>query len=111
MAYTPINVYTDNNTIICHHLWDEYKIESSNIVEIESGELSDLKAIRTAGTGLENVAKGTFSVNGKAGCKLFLNPQSGKYIKIVTKDKTYYISDNTADETEELYRFLLSILE
>lgn len=110
MAYTPINVYTENNTIICHHLWDEYKIESSNIVEIESGELSDIKAIRTVGTGLENVAKGTFSVNGEAGCKLFLNPQSGKYIKIVTNDKTYYISDNTADETEELYRFLLSVL-
>ena len=103
MAYIPIRVYEDNNEIICHHLWDEYKIKESDIIEVSYGELKDIKAIRTAGTGLENVAKGTFKVNDEAGCKLFLNPNAEEYIKIVTKDKTYYISDNTKEETLELF--------
>lgn len=110
MAYTPINVYTENNSVICHHLWDEYTINASDIVEMSTGDLSELKATRTAGTGLDNVAKGIYTVNGETRCKLFLNPKSGKYIKLVTTGTTYYISDNTAEETDEIYRFLLSIV-
>ena len=102
MAFMPIRVYEDSNMIICHHLWDEYKIKESDITEISYGELKDIKAIRTAGTGMENVLKGTFKVNDETGCKMFLNPKAEVYIKIVTKDKTYYISDNTKEETQEL---------
>lgn len=38
--------------------------------------------------------------------QLFLNPKVGKYIKITTSDKTYYISDNTEEETLDLYERL-----
>ena len=32
-----------------------------------------------------------------------MNPEAGKYIKITTGDRTYYISGNSAEETEALY--------
>lgn len=104
MGKTPINVYEEGNVIICHHLWDEYKIKESEITEIFYGEdISELKMARTAGTGLENVLKGTFKVNEDSGCKLFLNPKSGDYIRIVTNDKIYYISGNSVEETQSLF--------
>lgn len=106
MSVTPIDIIENDNYVICHHLWDEYKISKNEIVSVEYGDLSDIHATRTAGTGMENVAKGTFAVNGKGGCKLFLNPQAGKYIKIETSDRVYYISENTTEETEALYEKL-----
>ncbi|MEE6208540.1 MAG: DUF5808 domain-containing protein, partial [Alphaproteobacteria bacterium] len=106
MSVTPIRIIENNDYVICHQLTDEYKIAKSDITSVEYGNFKDLRASRTAGTGMENVAKGTWTVNGEAGCKLFLNPQAGKYIKIVTSDKVYYISENTAEETESLYEKL-----
>ena len=106
MSATPIQVRYENDTVICHQLRDEYKIPKSEIVSVECGNLSELSAMRVAGTGMENVAKGNFTVNGENGCRLYLNPQAGRYIKIVTADRTYYISANTAEETDALYEIL-----
>ncbi|MBO4775561.1 MAG: hypothetical protein J5515_03000, partial [Lachnospiraceae bacterium] len=103
MATTPIKVINGNDYVICHQLWDEYRIDKNEIVSTEYGNLNELQAVRVAGTGMENVAKGTFSVSGVGKCKFFLNPMVGKYIKIVTADKIYYISDDTLEATEELY--------
>ena len=47
-------------------------------------------------------------MNGQNGCKLYLNPKAGRYIKIETAEKTYYISGNTAEETEAIYAHLKS---
>ena len=106
MSATPIQVRYENDTVICHQLRDEYKIPKSEIQSVECGNLSELSAMRVAGTGMENVAKGNFTVNGENGCRLYLNPQAGRYIKIVTADRTYYISANTAEETDALYEIL-----
>ena len=106
MSVTPIDIIETDDYVICHQLWDEYKIAKNEIASVEYGDLSDLKATRTAGTGMDNVASGVFTVNGKAGCRLYLNPQVGKYIKIETKTRTYYISENTSEETSALYESL-----
>ncbi|MBP5529071.1 MAG: hypothetical protein J6X80_03375, partial [Lachnospiraceae bacterium] len=106
MSVTPIRIIENNDYVICHQLTDEYKIAKSDITSVEYGNFKDLRASRTAGTGMENVAKGTWTVNGEAGCKLYLNPQVGKYIKIETKSRTYYISENTSEETASLYESL-----
>ena len=106
MASTPIDIQEKDRYVICHHLWDEYKINKSEIVSAEYGNLSDIHAVRIAGTGMENVAKGDFKVDGIGKCKFFLNPQAGNYIKIVTSDKIYYISDETGEETAELFKSL-----
>ncbi|MCR4928471.1 MAG: DUF5808 domain-containing protein [Lachnospiraceae bacterium] len=106
MAGTPIDIHENDEYIICHHLWDEYKINKSEIVSAEYGNLSNINAVRIAGTGMENVAKGDFKVDGVGKCKFFLNPQAGNYIKIITSDQIYYISDNTEDETSAFFKNL-----
>ena len=70
------------------------------------GNFDNMHAVRIAGTGMENVAKGDFKVDGVGKCKFFLNPQTGSYIKIVASDKTYFISDNTEEETMEIFKSL-----
>ena len=106
MASTPIDIKENNSYIVCHHLWDEYKINKSEIVSVELGNFDNMHAVRIAGTGMENVAKGDFKVDGVGKCKFFLNPQADNYIKIVTPDKVYYISDDTKEETLEFYENL-----
>ena len=106
MGSMPIKTYEDNGVIICHHLWDEYKIYESDIKEISLGDLQDIKMLRTAGTTMENVCKGTYKVDDQKGCKVFLNPDEGVYIKIFTGGRTYYISAQTKEETEALYASL-----
>ena len=106
MSVTPIDIIETDDYVICHQLWDEYKIAKNEIASVEYGDFKDLRATRTAGTGMENVAKGTWSVNGEAGCRLYLNPQVGKYVKIKTETRTYYISENTSEETSALYESL-----
>ena len=110
MSGTPIRVTDNGNELICHHLWDEYKIEKSEILSLETGNTGDLHFVKLAGTGMENVLKGKYAVNGDSGCTLFLNPRAEEYIKIVTKDKTYYISGNTKEETLKLYEELSPVL-
>ena len=105
MGQTPIRIINNNDTLICHHLRDEYTINKADIVSVECGNLSDIKMVKAAGTAMETVAKGKFSVDGNPGT-LFLNPEAGKYIKIVTNDKTYYISDYTEEETNALFESL-----
>jgi uncharacterized membrane protein len=106
MMSTPIQVVDTGDAIVCHQLWDEYVIDKSEITAVEFGETKELTAIRTAGTGMDNLAKGTYVVNGEGGCKLFMNPQVGKYIKITTSKKTYYLSAGSLEETEALYEGL-----
>ena len=84
-------------------MWDEYTITKSEITGIELGETKDLNLFRSAGTAIDNLYKGVFTVDGKNGCRLFMNPEAGKYIKITTGDRTYYISGSSAEETEALY--------
>lgn len=106
MSTTPIKIINNDEYVICHQLRDEYKIDKDDILNIEFGDLKDISAIRVAGTGMENLAKGRFKVNGVGTCKFFLNPQAGKYIKIVTSDEIYYISESTEELTESLYESL-----
>lgn len=106
MGFTPIRIIEKDDSLICHQLWDEYTIKTNDILSVSSGDLSTLHAIRVAGTGMDNVAKGNFNVNDGEKCKLFLNPKVGKYIRIETSDQIYYISADTLEETEALLEHL-----
>ena len=106
MMNTPIRVIDTGDQIVCHQLWDEYKIDKSNIRMTHLGQTEKLSVFRSAGTAVDGLWKGNFVVNGESGCKVFMNPNAGKYIMIRTENRTYYISDNTAEATETLYEGL-----
>lgn len=104
---TPIKLKIEDNKLICHQLSDEYTIDLNDIKNAEWGEdVNNVRFIKTAGFGIASLYKGSFTVNGETGCTVFLNPEKGSYIKIVTSERTYYISSATAEETANIFKIL-----
>lgn len=101
---TPISLRVSNGNVICHQLRDEYVIPVGDIESIEYiKDIRGLRFVRTNGTGMENLLKGNFSVEGEA-CKVFLAPDKMVAIKIVTASgKIYYISGANPSETSSVY--------
>ena len=105
---TPIKMSIEDNTLICHHLSNDYEIEIDSIESITYDEnIDSLTFAKVAGFGMPNLLKGSFSVNGENGCKVFLNPENGNYIKLVSKGVTYYLGAATAKETKTIYETLV----
>ena len=101
---TPISLRVEDSKVICHQLRDDYVIRLDDIISAEYGDnIMDHTVIRIAGEGMENLLKGRFSVDGVNGCRMFLNPQTKEFIKIVTKDGLiYYVGGETAEETRSV---------
>lgn len=106
---TPIRVLVENGQVVCHQLRDEYVIDMEKIVSVQYGELEGVHFIRVNGVGMENLLKGNFTVDNQNGCRVFLNPKAGNYVRIETKDKVYYLSGATAEETKAFYEELVKI--
>ena len=105
---TPLRLKIENNKLICHQLTDDYIIDIDDISAIEWGEdVSKLRFFKVAGFGISNLYKGSFNVNGDNDCKVFLNPEGGSYLKVVTDEYTYYISAATPEETRAIYDTLI----
>lgn len=101
---TPLKLRISEDTLVCHHLSDDYVIDFDSINSISLGEdVDSLKFYKISGFGMDNILKGNFSVDDNADCKVFLNPQNGNYIKIETDELTYYVGSETAEETSEIF--------
>ena len=106
---TPIKLTVENGKLICHHLTDDYVIDINEIESIEWGEdVNEVRFIKTAGFGIPNLYKGSFTVNGESGCKVFLNPEEGSYIKLTANGISYYISSASLEETRFVYDTLIN---
>lgn len=104
---TPLRLTVEQGCVICHQLRDEYVIPVSEIETVEWGEdIHALRLARISGVGMDDLLKGNFYVNDQRGCKVFLAPSAGCYVKIVTAQGTYYVSGATAQETQEAYHLL-----
>lgn len=104
---TPIKLKIEDNKLVCHHLTDDYVIGIDEIRNVEWGDdVSDVSFFKISGFGISNLYKGNFTVNGENGCKVFLNPEEGSYIKVTTDEHTYYISAATPEETRAIYEAL-----
>ena len=102
---TPMTIKIEKGSVICHQISDDYVIDFEEIRSVSYGEdLGDLNLIRTHGIGTATIRKGSFTVNGETGCKVFLGTGSVNYIKIVTDSDTYYINGSTAKETADVYK-------
>ena len=106
LEMTPVRLLREDGRLICHQLRDEYEIELSQIKSAELVEDLDKKnVVRIAGSSMPGLAKGKFTVNGES-CRFFMNPDLKLCIKIETEDRVYYISDETREETMEVYNEL-----
>ena len=100
--FTPISLKFSNNQIVAEHLKVEYAINIDDITEIKL--ISQLpNANKIMGTGMDNLDKGSFSVNGYGDCDLCLNPQNKAFIIVKTVDNTYFLSDEDNAVTQKVY--------
>ncbi len=108
---TPMQLRVENETIICHQFWDEYKIKADEIESLTYGvDLSDLRLSRVAGVGTPTMMKGDYLEWDAGKCKAFLTTQGEAYVKIVTKKRIYYVNAATKEETwaafEEISKYV-----
>ena len=81
--------------------------KSEDIISYEL--LTELPKIsRTAGTGLENVAKGIFSVKGiDTNCRLCLYPKAELFLLLETEEQTYLFGMENTEQMQKIYNTLL----
>jgi hypothetical protein len=92
-----------DSAIIARHTRDVYTIHTAGIV---SAELIDElpPAHRTAGTALENVYKGRWSVRGYGEARLCLQPKNPPFLVVELEGgRIYFINDADSAVTREIY--------
>lgn len=108
--FTPANVYIQENKIVCEHTKVEYEIP---LEEIESVVFID-KLPRTTkinGSGMDNLCKGKYKVQGYGYCYAFFNPKLESFIIVTLPDKTMMINSNTDEATQALYQEIERIVK
>lgn len=101
--FTPINLEVSNHQLVAEQIKSEYRIDINHIDDATL--ITKLpKASRRMGTGLDNLLKGSFSVEGYGDCELCLNPKNDAFIVVKTDQKTYIFSDDDNNGTEKVYQ-------
>lgn len=104
--FTPINLEVKNNQIVAEHLKNEYTINLDDIKEVKL--ITKLpKNSRVMGTGMKNLSKGNFSVEGYGDCQVCLNPNNNEFIVVTTDKDIYIFSDEDNAGTKEVYKKLV----
>lgn len=101
--FTPISAgITDDGLKVSQALTD-HEIPFSEMEEVEL--LSFLPEMsRKNGTGLPELLKGKFEVDGEGRADVCLNPKNQLFLRITDKDGgLYFFSGNTDEETRALY--------
>lgn len=104
--FSTVEIVLTENSIEAHHTGIEYEIPLEDIISYEL--LSELPKIsRTAGTGLDNVAKGIFSVKGiGTNCRLCLYPKAELFLLIETEEQIYLFGMENTEQMQQIYHTL-----
>ena len=104
--FSTVEIVLTDNSIEAHHTGIEYEVPLEDIISYEL--LTELPKIsRTAGTGLDNVAKGIFSVKGiDTNCRLCLYPDAELFLLIETEEQTYLFSMEDTEQMQQIYHTL-----
>jgi hypothetical protein len=101
---TDIQLRVESGKVICHQFRDEYVIPAEDIREVSMGEnVEELNPMRVAGVATEKLYKGRFTIEGEDNVRLFMDPRTDLYIRIKTDKYTYFINDNTEEETRQMF--------
>ena len=104
--FSTVEIVLTETSIEAHHTGIEYEIPLEDIISYEL--LTELPKIsRTAGTGLDNVAKGIFSVKGiDTSCRLCLYPDAELFLLIETEEQTYLFGMENTRQMQQIYHTL-----
>lgn len=98
---TPVTVKIDDYNVEAIHMGTHYTVALDDIADVQLlEEEPDIK--RIAGTGMENVQKGQY--RGDSGrMTVCLDPRTGPYILITTKENELYLFGSSDGRTGEVY--------
>lgn len=104
--FTPISLSVKENTIYAEHLKLEYELPFEEIETVTLVEKLP-SMVKSVGSGMPTLKKGSFRVKETGErCKLFLNPQNGRFIRLELEGEIYYLSGSSDEETMEVYEML-----
>ena len=93
---TPVQVTLTEQTLTVQKAWSKFEVELDEIRQVQVLEALPASA-RIWGTGMPNLLKGTFSVDGYGTCTLCLNPEKPPFLLIETADETYILGLDQAE--------------
>lgn len=93
---TPVQVTLTEQTLTVQQAWSKFEVELDEIRQVQVLEALPASA-RIWGTGMPNLLKGTFSVDGYGTCTLCLNPEKPPFLLIETADETYILGLDQAE--------------
>jgi len=103
---TPVRLELGNTAITASHIREMYVIPLSDIESIElveqRADLPDI-LLRTNGTSLDNLNKGSFTVRGYGSTFLLMQPRNPPFIIIVANKQAYILNDADGNVTREVY--------
>ena len=101
--FTPISAGITDDGLKVSQVLTDYEISFSEMEDVEL--LSFLPEMsRKNGTGLPELLKGKFEVDGEGRADVCLNPKNQLFLRITDKDGgLYFFSGNTDEETRALY--------
>ena len=103
LEFTPIHISLEEGMLAAEQLKEDYTIPLDTIEEVTLVEVLP-SMVRTNGTGMGNLCKGSFRVRETGeNCQVFLNPQNEVFLRIEAEDTTYYMSGATDEETLAVY--------
>lgn len=88
---SPMRLTLTEDALVMEQAFTDYTVPLDQVEE--ANLISQLPPVyRTWGTGLDNLLKGDFSVEGYGNAKLCLNPNADQFLVLKTKDQTYIFS-------------------
>lgn len=98
----PMEITETGDAIVVNRVGELYNIPLEDVETVELLEKLP-PSVRTWGTGMPGLLKGSFSVEGYGNCTLCLNPQDPPFLVIKTVNRTYILG---TDQAEALYEQL-----
>jgi hypothetical protein len=103
---TPVILAVTDTQLIARHSGTVYTLELADIESVSLLDKLPSDGIRTNGTALDTVLKGSFRYDAIGPCRLCLNPQVPPFIVIAAANDTYIFGSNKADETYAVLEML-----
>lgn len=97
---SPIRTELSESQITVTQAGSRYVIDREKITQVEMLETLP-KASRVVGTGMPDLCKGTYTVDGYGRCTLCLNPTDPPFVVLRTENQTYILSGEVVGEIPE----------
>jgi uncharacterized membrane protein len=102
---TPVSLTVGANELTARHTRIVYTVSLDDIETVELIEELPYAA-RVAGSALDNLYKGLWSVKGYGNTRLCLRPENPPFIVVAAGGQTYILNDSDGEITREIYRIL-----